>query len=206
MDSNKSQPVGIAIDDIPDGHTGEAIFSVNGSDFLVRVLSTEFISEGDIITVIGSGNKVTKLAGVDYSVLNIGGDGGKESVLSEPLDVSDSTVTTEDVSSPEFPNRQGDGHDLDNDDDLVIGPQSVNRSSSVVIAANSKDDGAWSASVSWEDSNGNVYQAESKADIQLDSVAQGWARLVRKAPQVVVTFTNESGGTNRINAHVDTEV
>jgi hypothetical protein len=76
----------------------------------------------------------------------------------------------------------------------------------VTIAANSTDENTFSVSVEWVDSAGNVYQQESPTDIELSSITQDFARLVRKAPQVQVTVTDDSGATqNNINIHVDTQ-
>lgn len=108
--------------------------------------------------------------------------------------------------APDHPNRQVVGHDLVADGDLTIGDVGVARSEAAVVAANSTDGNTWSASVDWQNDAGDVFQSESAADINLSSVAEDWARLVRKGPRVQVTFTDESGaGSNEINAHVDTE-
>lgn len=109
----------------------------------------------------------------------------------------------------DFPEDETAGHDLDptnGSGDLVVGPVAVHHHQSIIIAANSTDNNNWSASVDWVDEADNdTYQSESKSDIELSSVSEDWARLVRKGPYVKVTFTSEeSNGTqNRIDAFVD---
>jgi len=108
--------------------------------------------------------------------------------------------------SPDYPDSQTVGYDLIGTGDLVIGPVSVARAEAVVISVNSTDAATFSVSVDWEDGAGNVFQAESAADIGMANVTQDWARLVRKGPQVEVTITDTSGGVaNNVNAHVDVE-
>jgi hypothetical protein len=118
----------------------------------------------------------------------------------------DSGNTVDPMSQPSHPNKQVSGHDLDADGDLAIGPLPLDGTSGVIISVNSTSNSEWSASVDWVDNNGNTYQQEQPSDIGLNSVVSDWARLVRKAPMVEVTITDESGGTNNVNAHVDTEV
>ncbi len=120
--------------------------------------------------------------------------------------INDSTGTQIDPDpSPEYPASQTVGHDLTGND-LVLGPVSVARSSSVVISANSTSGNSFSVSVDWEDGNGNVFQTESETDIAMSGITQDWSRLVRKGPQVEVTLTDTSGATtNNVNAHLDTE-
>ena len=177
--------VGIAAEDISNSSTGIGVFNARGSWYSVIVDAQQQIREDDIIVVNGPDNEVVPSEDVTGNNLNVGKD---------------------DDGFDGFPNIQTVGHDLDADGDLVVGPTNIERSSSILISANSTDNSAWSASVGWEDSNGNLYQTESKTDIQMDSVTQDWSRLVRKSPRVVVTFTDESGGKNNINAYVDTEV
>jgi hypothetical protein len=104
-----------------------------------------------------------------------------------------------------FPNQQVSGHDLAAGD-LTIGPALVDRGTAVVIAATSTDGNAFSVSVEWQDRSGSTYQSESAADIGLDTTTEDYARLVRKAPRIVVTVTDESGAAqNLVNVHADTE-
>jgi hypothetical protein len=136
-----------------------------------------------------------------------------------PLDISDRQgrnlgksrlmdsggVLVDPARATAYPATQATGHDLDTSGDLVLGPVSVDRASALVVAANSTDNAAWSATVEWVDGNSNTFQTQSSTDIDLDTVIEDWSRLVRKGPQVKVTFTDESGDTNNINAHLDTE-
>lgn len=123
-----------------------------------------------------------------------------------PVGVEDSTGTQINPDqSPEYPDNQTVGHDLDADGDLTIGPVSVARSEAVVIAITSTDGANFSASVEWTDGSGNTFQSEAATDIGIDATSEEWVRLVRKGPQVTVTVTDTSGGTNNVNAHVDTE-
>jgi len=176
--------VGIAAKDINSSSTGVGVFNAEGSWYSVTVNAQQKINKDDIIVVNGQDNEVVPSTDITGNHLNVG---------------------KEDSGYAEFPNSQIVGHDLNADGDLVVGPINIEQSSSMVVSANSVDNAAWSVSVSWEDSNGNVYQNESKTDIKMDSVTQDWSRLVRKAPRAVVTFTDESGSKNNINAHVDTE-
>lgn len=140
----------------------------------------------------------------------------------QPLDVSDATVPTEQQTpigvedstggqidpslATDYLDSQTAGHDLVGSGDLTIGPSPVKRGTAVVIAATSTDNNAFSVSVDWQDSAGNVYQSETASDIGLSTITEDYARLVRKAPQVVVTVTDESGAAqNIINIHADTE-
>jgi hypothetical protein len=101
--------------------------------------------------------------------------------------------------------HQTSGHDLAVGD-LVIGPNGVRRGTAVTIAATSTDNNAFSVSVEWVDSAGNTYQSESATDIGLDSITEDYARLVRKAPEIEITVTDESGAAqNLVNVHADTE-
>lgn len=100
------------------------------------------------------------------------------------------------------------GHDLDptnGSGDLTV-TVPVDRQQAVVIAGNSTDNRNWSASITWENANGDAFVSESKTDIELDTVSNDWARVVRKAPFAKVTFTSEeTGGTqNNLNAYLDT--
>jgi len=107
----------------------------------------------------------------------------------------------------EFPSEVVTNHDLDpNADGDVTVKERVDRSQAVVIAANSKDGNNWSASVEWQDNDGNVFQTQSKSDIDLSSVSDDHARLYRKGVVASVTFTSEEAGgvQNRINAFLDT--
>jgi hypothetical protein len=97
------------------------------------------------------------------------------------------------------------GHDLVGSGDISIGPGAVERGTAVTIAATSLDDNAFSVSVEWVGA-GNTYQSEAAADIGLDSITEDYARLVRKAPAVEITVTDESGAAqNNVNIHADTE-
>jgi len=124
-----------------------------------------------------------------------------------PVQLEDSTGTNINPSeATEFPNNQTTGYDLIGSGDLVVGPVSVAKAEAVVIAANSTDGNTFSVSVDWEDGSGNVFQEESATDIGLADITQDYSRLIRKGPQVEVTFTDTSGGsTNNINAHVDAQ-
>lgn len=95
--------------------------------------------------------------------------------------------------------------DLVGTGDLTIGPVPVGRTEAVVIAANSDDDNTFSISVEWQDDGGNVLQSESASDIELNSVDNEYARLVRKGQQFQATVTDESGaGQNNVNVFIDT--
>jgi len=124
-----------------------------------------------------------------------------------PVGIEDSTGTqTDPAIATAYLDYQNTGYDLIASGDLVIGPSAVERGTAVVIAASSVDNNAFSVSVQWEDGSGNVFQSESAADIGLDNVTEDYARLVRKAPQVELTITDESGAAqNNINIHTDTE-
>jgi hypothetical protein len=124
-----------------------------------------------------------------------------------PVGVEDSAGTQVDPAlATDYPDTQVSGEDIIANGNLVIGPVPVARSSGVTIAANSTDGNTFSVSVDWVDSSGNIYQEESSTDIQLSAITQDFARLVRKAPQVRVTVTDDSGATqNNINIHVDTQ-
>lgn len=106
-----------------------------------------------------------------------------------------------------YPGRVVTGHDLDPNaqGDLTIGPVRVENTQAVLIAANSTDNTNWSASVDWEDADGNVIQTESATDIALSGVDNDNARLTRKGPRVEVTFTSDAaaGTANTLNAYVD---
>jgi hypothetical protein len=123
-----------------------------------------------------------------------------------PVAVEDTAGTQVDPAvSTDYLDHQTAGHDLAGGD-LTIGAGAVERGAAVIIAATSTDDNAFSISVDWVDGNGNTYQSESAADIGLDSITEDYARLVRKAPQIEVTVTDESGAAqNLVNVHVDTE-
>ena len=98
------------------------------------------------------------------------------------------------------------GYDLIAQGDLTLGPGSVERGTAVVIAGTSTDNNAFSVSVEWQDAGGDVYQTEPAADIGLDTITEDYARLVRKAPEVLVTVTDESGAAqNNINIYADTQ-
>jgi len=106
----------------------------------------------------------------------------------------------------DYLDSQATGHDLISSGDLTIGPGAVERGTAVTIAATSTDNNTFSVSVSWEDGSGNVFQSESASDIGLDTITEDYARLVRKAPQVSITVTDESGAAqNNVNIHADTE-
>jgi len=119
----------------------------------------------------------------------------------------DSTGTQIDPSlATDYLDSQTTGYDLVASGDLTIGPGAVERGTAVTIAATSTDSNTFSVSVSWEDGSGNVFQTEAAADIGLDTITEDYARLVRKAPQVSITVTDESGAAqNIINLHADTE-
>lgn len=81
----------------------------------------------------------------------------------------------------------------------------VRRSEAVVVAGNSVDGNAWSASVVWQDNDGNVTQTEGSTDVGLDAVTEDWARLIRKGPVMEATFTDESAAAeNNLNVYIDT--
>lgn len=124
-----------------------------------------------------------------------------------PVGIEDSTGTqTDPAIATAYLDYQNTGYDLVASGDLVVGPGPVERGTAVVIAASSVDNNAFSVSVQWKDGSGNVFQSESAADIGLDNVTEDYARLVRKAPQVELTITDESGAAqNNINIHTDTE-
>jgi len=89
---------------------------------------------------------------------------------------------------------------------LEIGPLEVQRTDAILISATSVDGATFSVSVTHQDADGNTYQSESSTDLDLDAVAEGWSRLTRKAPEVLITITDESGAAqNKINVFVDTE-
>jgi len=107
----------------------------------------------------------------------------------------------------DFPESETTGHDLDptgGSGDLTLTVE-VPHNQALILAANSTSGKNWSASVTWQDSDGNEFVSESKGDIGLSSVSNDWARLVRKGPECKVTFTSEAGGgtTNNLNAYVD---
>lgn len=106
----------------------------------------------------------------------------------------------------QHPENSTAGHDLDGGD-LVVTAGAV-KSQSLVIAGNSTDNNNWSASVEWQDADGNVVQTESKVDIGLDTTDNDNARLTRKGAIAVVTFTDETaaGTQNQLNAWVDTHM
>jgi len=124
-----------------------------------------------------------------------------------PVSVEDSSGNNIDPSvASDYPDTQVSGEDIVANGDLVVGPVTVARTSGVTIAANSTDGTTFSVSVEWVDSAGNIYQQESATDIELSAITQDFARLVRKAPQVQVTVTDDSGAAqNNINIHVDTQ-
>ena len=106
----------------------------------------------------------------------------------------------------DYLDAQTTGYDLVASGDLTIGPGPVERGTGVIIAARSTDTNAFSVSVEWQDSAGNVFQSESATDIGLNGITGDYARLVRKGPQVQVTATDDSGAAqNLINIHADTE-
>jgi hypothetical protein len=121
--------------------------------------------------------------------------------------VNDSAGTGIDPAlATDYLDSQTVGHDLVGSGDLIIGPALIERGTAVTIAATSTDTNSFSVSVQWEDGNGNVFQSESAVDIGLDGITEDYARLVRKAPQVELTVTDESGAAqNNINIHADTE-
>lgn len=121
-----------------------------------------------------------------------------------PVGVEDSAGTQINPDqSPEYPETAAQ-QDLIGTGDLTIGPVAVSKSQSILIAGNSTDGNTWSASVAWQDDSGNVVQNESASDVNLSSVTDDFARLIRKGSQVQVTFTDESSGSaNNINVYVD---
>jgi len=121
--------------------------------------------------------------------------------ITRVTDASGSEVNPD--QSPNYP-EEFNQQDLIASGDLVVGPVSVEKSQAILISANSTDSNTWSASLSWEDGSGNVILQESAGDIELSSVTQDWARVVRKGPEVEVTFTDTSAaGANNINTYVD---
>ena len=119
-----------------------------------------------------------------------------------PLDVSASTVpVSEQNGGFQDPNSTIVGVDLIANSGASIGPVSVEGSQALVISATSTDANQFSASVKWTDGSGNVFNTESRTDIQFDSVTEDWARVVRKGTHAIVEFADESGGSsNNINA------
>lgn len=112
-------------------------------------------------------------------------------------------MTTPDA---QYPDNETTGHDLDPNaaDDLVV-TVPVEHTQALLVAANSTDGNNWSASVRWVDPDDNEFVKESKTDVELDTVSNDWARLVRKGPVAEVTFTSEetAGTQNQVNAFVD---
>lgn len=136
---------------------------------------------------------------------------------STPLDVSATTVPTEQQTpvgiedsqgtqidpdpSPTYPDSTTAGHDLIGTGDLSV-TVSPDKTQALLIAAHSDDANAFSVSATWEDGSGNIIRDQPKSEV-LSSVTDDHARLVRKGPQVTVAFTDESGGSqNNINAYV----
>lgn len=121
-----------------------------------------------------------------------------------PVGIEDTTDTQINPDqSPDYPATVAQ-QDLIGTGDLTIGPVSVARAEAVLVAANSEDGNTFSVSVDWVDGSGNVIQTQSASDLALASITEDWARVVRKAPEVELTFTDTSGGTaNNINAFVD---
>lgn len=125
-----------------------------------------------------------------------------------PLDVSgetvpvDGTVTvTDDDTTADHPESEVVAHDLV-DEDLVIGPVSVARSRAVLVSIHSTDEADWSATLDWQDEDGNTFQMESPDGLTMEQEA--WEELTRKATHVEVTVSDESGAeSNQINAYVD---
>lgn len=154
-------------------------------------------TNSDLLRLIGAMN-------TSESAINVESFTTLEVEQQTPVSLEDISGTQIDPDqSPDYPNKAQE-QDLINTGDLTIGPVSVARSEAILIAANSDDSNTWSASVTWQDTNGNTTQTESKTDISLDSVTDNWARLVRKGQEVSVTFTDESGASNNnINAFVD---
>lgn len=191
---------------------------LDGESIVVDSWSAGVLSvtdDGDFTIVDSNGNIIEEPLDVSDATVTVTDDGSlsinsisdnenREVGLVRLRDDSGNTVNP--MSQPSHPNKQVSGHDLDADGDLSIGPLSLDGTSGIVISVNSTSGSAWSASVDWVDNNGNTYQKEQPSDIGLNSVTSDWARLVRKAPMVEVTITDESGGTNNVNAHVDTEV
>jgi len=131
--------------------------------------------------------------------------------LTEPLDVSDATVTVQQsgtvqvsVDNRDYPEYSNVEHDLASGD-LVVGPLSVKKTTAILLSVKSVDSSTWSVTARWKDNSGNEYMVESPSDISLVDSVDDWVRLIRKGPRVEFTITDTSGNSqNRINTFVDT--
>jgi len=198
-----------------------AVAAHDGSDHLLFEENSPLDVSGATVTVTDDGN-LTIAGTVDASASEIDVDVATQSLASltvtddgslsvaavnDAVAIEDSTGAQIDPAvATDYFDSQTTGHDLVGSGDLTVGPGAVDRGAAVTIAATSTDNNTFSVSVDWQDSSGNVFQTESAADIGLDTITEDYARLVRKAPQVSITVTDESGATqNTVNVHADTE-
>jgi len=132
-------------------------------------------------------------------------DVGQDELVNRLTDTSGAQINPD--QSPEYPDNSVIEHDLDPNaqGDLTIGPVSVARSEAIMVAGNSIDAQNWSATVEWQDSNGNVFQTQTPTDLGLSGVQDESARPFRKGPEAVVIVTSDAaaGTQNRVNFYVD---
>lgn len=139
----------------------------------------------------------------DWVELSVDANGNLVATQSGPVQLQDASGTTIDPAEAFTDPSTVQQQDLIGSGDLTIGPQPVARAQAILIAAHSEGGNTWSASVTWQDGNGNVLNNEVAADLGLENVTDNWARIVRKGPEVSVTFTDTSGaGSNNINAYL----
>ena len=184
------------------------------SDAVVTVTDDGSLSVSNVVSVqedspidVSASEIDVNLSTQTVSPLTVTDDGGfnivdsTDTIIEEPVGTSieaDSTV--------DYPNETVVGEDIIANGDLTIGPLAVEGTSALVVSANSADGNVFSVSLDWVDGSGNIYQEESASDLELASVSQDWSRVVRKAPKVEVTVTDESGATqNNVNVYVDTQ-
>ena len=186
----------------------DALASVGADSLRVASPNPLDVSAAEVDVDVASQSLGTVTVDDDGSLaINAYNGGTLPTEQQSPVGVEDAGGNQVDPAlATDYLDAQQAGYDLVGGGDLTIGPGAVERGKAVVIAANSTDNNTFSVSVEWQDSNGNVFQAEPAADIGLDAVTEDYARLVRKGPQVEVTVTDESGASqNTINIHADTE-
>lgn len=120
-----------------------------------------------------------------------------------PVGVEDGSGTQVDpAEATDFPNSSLVGQDLTGGD-ATIGPVPVAKSQSLVVAINETSAGSLDVTISWQDTNGNVFQEQTPTDLALSGVTEDWARVVRKGPEALITLSNSNAATST-NAYADT--
>jgi len=176
----------------------ETALKTNGSDeFVVRITGSdgqEVVEQSLDTDAVGA--DIGLLTFVSRALNSI----GQDELVSRLADDTGAQIHPDEA--PQYPDAAAE-QDLIGTGDLAV-TANVKRSEAVLVSANSDDNNNWSASVTWEDENGNVVQNESSTDIGLENVDDSFAEITRKGPVVVITFTDESGGSqNNINTYVD---